>query len=141
MAEISTNIILDGITLALRAAHPDSQIEADTVEQGLTTPAFIVLLVSAEQTQQRAQRWKRLPSFDVLYFPKNSREECYKIADELCRVLNVITLPGGDKIHGTGMQYEVVDGVLHFLVSYNHFVYAEVAQENMTDLTLKQGGN
>ena len=47
MSEINTGKILDGITLALRAAYPDCQIESDTIEQGLTPPAFLVVLVSA----------------------------------------------------------------------------------------------
>ena len=68
MAEISTNIILDGITLALRSAFPGSHIESNAVKQGLRQPAFIVLLVNAEVTDYPAQRKKRLPRFDVLYF-------------------------------------------------------------------------
>ena len=41
MAEINTNIILDGITLALRKAFPESHIESDTVKQGLRPPASV----------------------------------------------------------------------------------------------------
>lgn len=33
--------------------------------------------------------------------------------------LEFITLPNGDLVHGTGMNYEIVDGVLHFYVNYN----------------------
>lgn len=101
MAEISTNIILDGITLALRSAFPGSHIESNAVKQGLRQPAFIVLLVNAEVTDYPAQRKKRLPRFDVLYFPKAGREDCYGVADTLTEVLEVIDLPGGDKLHGT----------------------------------------
>ena len=100
MAEISTNIILDGITLALRSAFPGSHIESNAVKQGLRQPAFIVLLVNAEVTDYPAQRKKRLPRFDVLYFPKAGREDCYGVADTLTEVLEVIDLPGGDKLCG-----------------------------------------
>ena len=79
MAEISTNIILDGITLALRSAFPGSHIESNAVKQGLRQPAFIVLLVNAEVTDYPAQRKKRLPRFDVLYFPRSGREDCYGV--------------------------------------------------------------
>lgn len=116
MAEISTNIILDGITLALRSAFPGSHIESNAVKQGLRQPAFIVLLVNAEVTDYPAQRKKRLPRFDVLYFPKAGREDCYGVADTLTEVLEVIDLPGGDKLRGTDMSFQVTDGVLHFLV-------------------------
>ena len=97
MAEISTNIILAGITLALRAAFPCSHIESIAVKQGLRQPAFIVLLVNAEVADYPVKRKKRLPRFDDLYFPKAGREDCYGVADTLTEVLEVIDLPGGDK--------------------------------------------
>lgn len=141
MSEINTNMVLDGITLALRTAYPDSQIESSAIEQGLTPPAFIVLLVSAEQVARTGQRYKRLPRFDILYFPKKGREECYAIADELCSVLELITLPSGDMLRGTDMSFEVSEGVLHFLVSYNHFIYRKADETMMENLKFEQGGN
>lgn len=141
MSEINTNLILDGITLALRTAYPDSHIEADSIEQGLKAPAFTVLLISAEQVPQPGKRWHRLPRFDVLYFPEKGREECYAVADTLSSILEVITLPGGDKLRGTGISFDVVDGVLHFLVSYNHFAFRRTEEVMMGDLKIEQGGN
>lgn len=141
MAEISTNIILDGITLALRTAFPDSHIESNAIKQGLRPPAFIVLLVSAEVDAYPSQRQKRLPRFDVLYFPKVGNEECYDVADTLCQLLWLIDLPGGDKLRSTDMSFEVSDGVLHFLVSYNHFTHKQVEDVEMGTLKIKQGGN
>lgn len=141
MSEVSTNIILDGITLALRAAYPDAHIDANAVKQGLRPPAFIAQLVSAEVEAYPGQRYKRLPRFDVLYFPEKGREECYSVADNLCTVLELIDLPGGDKLRGTDMSFEVTDDVLHFLVSYNHFVYKQIDEVKMGTLKIEQGGN
>ncbi len=140
MSEISTNMVLDGITLALRASYPDSQIESNSIEQGLTPPAFIVHLVSSEQVARVGRRWKRLPRFDILYFPKKGREECYDVADELCGVLELITLPSDDLLRGTDMNFEVTDGVLHFLISYNHFVCHDETGDSMNNIEIKQGG-
>ncbi len=140
MAEISTNIILDGITLALRAEFPDSHIESNAIEQGLNEPAFIVLLVNAEVQEYPAQRKKRLPRFDVLYFAEGGNEECYGVADTLLEILQVIDLPGGDKLRGTDMSFEVSEGVLHFLVSYRHFTYKENDEVKMETLKIEQGG-
>lgn len=139
MSEISTNIILDGITLALRAAYPNSKISANKVEQGLRQPAFIVRLVSAGQTARRKNRWRRTPRFDIIFFPHKAREECYTVADELCGVLELIGLPGGDKLRGTDMSFEVEDDVLHFFVSYNHFVVAPENETKMEDFIIEQG--
>ncbi len=140
MAEISTNIILDGITLALRKAYPESAIYCKAVKQGLRPPAFTVLLVAAGQEAQPSKRWKRSPRFDILYFPEAGQEECYVTADELCQILEVITLPAGDLLRGSDMNYEVVDGVLHFFVSYNHFAYALHGQDAMETLQIEQEG-
>lgn len=140
MSEISTGKIIDGITLALRTAYPDRQIESDTIEQGLTPPAFLVLLVDVEQVRQVGERWRRLPRFDILYFPMKGREECYEVADNLCANLELITLPGGDLLRGTEISYEVTDGVLHFMISYNHFIYRPTEETYMGDLKIKQGG-
>lgn len=140
MSEISTNRILDGITLALRAAYPEAQIESDTIEQGLTAPAFLVLLVSAESAPVIGVRYRRMPRFDILYFPKAGREECYATADFLCDILEVITLPDGDRIRGTDISFEITDGVLHFLVSYNHFVVRTTEETYMDEFIFNQGG-
>ena len=140
MSEINTNMVLDGITLALRAAYPSSKIESNKIMQGLKCPAFIVHLITASQTARGSNRWKRLPRFDILYFPMREREDCYTVADNLCEILEVITLPSGDKLRGTDMTFEVVDDVLHFLVSYNHFVYRSEDEIPMENLDLQQGG-
>lgn len=139
MAEINTNIILDGITLALRKAFPESHIEADTVKQGLKPPAFIVLLVNAAAWDYPARRQSRDCRFDVLYFPRAGRDECYRVADTLCEELKVIDLPSGDKLRGTDMRFEIVAGVLHFLASYNHFSCTETVETTMETLHTEVG--
>lgn len=140
MSEINTGKIVDGITLALRTAFPGYQIESDTIEQGLRPPAFLVVLVSAGQIKQMGERWKRFPRFDILYFPQKGREECYAVADTMCTALELITLPGGDRLRGTEISFEITDGVLHFLISYNHFVMRPVKEVYMGELDIEQGG-
>lgn len=140
MAEISTNIILDGITLAIRAAFPDSHIDIDEVKQGLNPPAFIVTLVSGAYEAYPGGRKRHMPRFDIIYFPKGKSAECYEVADVLADALEVIELPGGDRLRGTDISIEVSDEVLHVLVSYNHNTYKPVEQTYMTGLTLEQGG-
>lgn len=140
MSEINTGKIIDGVTLALRAAYPDYQIESDTIEQGLNPPAFLVLLVDVEQVRRVGERWRRLPRFDILYFPMKGREECYEVADNLCAALELVTLPGGDLLRGTEISFEVTDGVLHFLISYNHFVCRPVEEVYMDKIEIEQGG-
>lgn len=140
MAEVSTNLVLDGITLALREAFPASQIESKAVKQGLRAPAFIVLLAAASQTPQPSGRWKQFTRFDVIYFPRHGREDCYDAAQKLCGALEVITLPGGDKLRGSDISFSVTDGELHFLISYNYFAYRQSEEVQMGSLEIQQGG-
>lgn len=137
MSEITTKLVLDGITLALRSEYPNSKIMADSVDQGLTAPAFIVLLPSADSARQPNNRWRKRTRFDVIYFPTVGREECYDVADNLAQVLDVITLPSGDKLRGSDVNFTVDDDVLHFFISYNYFAYEENAEESMETLTLE----
>ena len=63
---------------------------------------------------------KRNP-FDIQYFhsaPGNNAE-MFTVAEKMIEVLDFITLPNGDQLHGTNVNYEVVDNVLHFFVNYN----------------------
>lgn len=140
MSEINTQKILDGITLALRSEYPESHIYDDEVQQGLKPGDFNVILVSSSQQQIVGERYKRVPLFDVLYFPKKGREECYAVADTLSLLLNVISLPEGDLLRGTGMDFEVVDNVLHFYVRYTHYVHRGERGESMENLEIIQGG-
>ena len=139
MAEINTNMILDGITLALREAFPGSMITSNEVKQGLNVPAFIVRMVSFQTQAHPMQRHKNLPRFDIIYFPETEREDCYSVSDKLCKVLEVIALPSGDKVRGVDMSSEITDDALHFFISYNHFVYAPYYDTTMDELKIKQG--
>lgn len=144
MAEIDTGKILDGITLTLRMAFPESFIECDTVMQSMKPPAFVVLLVAAEEEALMQGRWHRMPRFDILYFPEKGRTECHGVADALCTVLEEITLPGGDRIRGRDKSFSVTDGVLHFLISYPHYAIREKREadiQKMESLQIEERGN
>jgi len=134
MAAISTQLVIDAITLALRTGYPDAIILDDQADQGIKPGAFIVRLVDGDQQKRVGPRYHRAPMFDVIYFSDNSGPECIHFADELCAMLETVKTPGGDLIHGTGMDWHVEDHVLHFRVTYGHFVRREVEQDEMETL-------
>ena len=76
----------------------------------------------------------------MLYFSDNSNAECAAVADNLCMVLDTITTPGGDILHGSGMTWSIEDFVLHFLVSYNHNVIRPNEQITMETLDFQEEG-
>lgn len=142
MSEISTNIILTGMTQALHKEFPKSQIHTEEVTQGLSDGDFIVVLVSDTRTQHSTgRRYKRSPLFDVCYFPAVGHEECYGIADRLSQLFEIIELPTGDKVRGTGMNFEIVDKVLHFKVTFGYTTMAAEKKEPMEELILSEEVN
>ncbi len=140
MFEFTTGLVLDGITLALREEFPASRIDASPIEQSLTPPAFIVLLVTSSQTGQANRRWKRNTCFQVCYFPQKGRDECYHVADTLMSCLELITLANGATIRGVDLRFEILDEVLHFFVSYNRLLYREKDETPMETLEIIQEG-
>lgn len=122
MSDISMGAVLDAITRTLREAYPKSHIYAEEVTQGLKDCDFIVVLVTSAQKQITGERYARTPVFDVIYFPRKGKTECYDVGGELWQILETIKLASGDLIRGTDMSFEVIDGVLHFRVKYMHVV-------------------
>ena len=141
MSEISTQKILDGITISLRKAYPDKKIFDDEIQQGLILEGFNVILISDQLKQIVGERYRRVPLFDVMYYPEEGREECYKVAETLYTLLDVITLADGDKIRGTDMSFEVDDSVLHFKVQYAHYTMrSKDVADTMDSLKINHGG-
>ena len=51
-----------------------------------------------------------------------------------------ITTPEGDVIHCTSCEWSVEDGVLHILVSYDHYIYTPKDEDLMETLELEMEG-
>lgn len=133
MAELNYNSIYDGISLALHHAYPTAQIHGRTVKQDLHHSDFNVLPIAASHKGQISTRAERGMVFDVIYYPteKGGREECLERADELSVILATITTPQGDKVHGTDLEYNIEDNVLHCTVRYPYFVYSPPDNDSM----------
>lgn len=140
MAEISTKLILDGITLGLHKTFPSAQIHIETIEQGLEDGDILVKLVSMGENTDIGKRLNRFPSFDVAYFGA-SNEDNINATDLLLDTLRGITLPTGDMIRGVNITVNTVDEVLHCTVSYDYRAHKpEPLQEKMTALEVDMDG-
>lgn len=142
MSNINFGSIYDGVTLALHAAFPQSQVHGGNVKQGLNAGDFNVIMPGAEHTKEVGHRYRRTPELDVLYYPKTApcAAECYDVAHQLMAVLGSITTPEGDIIHASSLKWQVQDNVLHILVEYAHCVYIPQVQEAMGTLKIEQEG-
>jgi hypothetical protein len=134
------NDLIDGISVKLNQVFGDGKkIYSELVKQGLEEPCFYVVVLNPSETQVIGNRYFRQHQFDIHYFPQGqgSNKEINEMASDLFESLEYITLLNGDVIHGTGMKYEVVDGVLHFFVNYNLYIKrVEVPIDNMETLTV-----
>lgn len=141
MSEIGFNSIRDGVSLALHAAFPaPAQIHGGDVKQGLKAGDFNVVMPGAGHRQEVGQRYKRTPTVDVIYYPRKDNAECYDVADQLTAVLESITTPEGHIVHAASCTWNVTDGVLHVLLTYDHFVYRPREEVMMGELKIDQRG-
>lgn len=141
MAEISFSSILDGVSLALKAAFPAADVYAGDVAQGLAEGDLNVVMTSAGHRKQLGRRCLRTPSLDVIYYPEQGMEECCGMAQRIISAIQDITTPEGDVLHSSSCQWAVEDNVLHVRAAYPHFtVDGGDGPAFMETLTMKQEG-
>ena len=134
--------IIDGIVKAIRTEYDKSfRIYTERVEQGLKEPCFSVICLNGQNDKDVGARTNRLYSFNVTYFPSSDepRIECLKVMESLYDVFDVIDVDSA-MLRGTGMNGDIVDGVLQFQVTYAYFVLATKTETNMNDLEVKTDG-
>lgn len=94
-------------------------IHAEPVEQGLTPPCFIINIVDAESEPLLYKRSNRVYNFDVVYISKSGAySEMYSVADKLIAALNTVTMIDGTQLLAYDKRYEIVDGDMHFFMTY-----------------------
>lgn len=116
------NEIIKGVSMKLNAAFGSRyKFYQNDVKQGFKPPCFFLAVLNPELTSLIGRRYVNRNPLDIRYFPQDGADnkELFAVALELTEVLEFIALPGGELVHGTGMNYEVADGVLHFFVNYN----------------------
>ena len=131
--------IVTAISLQLNRMYPDGTVEVDHVKQGLKEPCFFIEVLEPTRTPLVGQKWQQDNMFDVQLFHSTAKNiQLYTVAEELFEGLEYITLQNGNILRGTSMRFEVVDGVLHFLVNYTVFLQREEQQEYMEVLDMKE---
>src|SRR5690606_31329941 len=122
MTIVTINGIRTAVFHRLAEKFPDIKRYGEEIRQGFEEPCFFVKLLTAGQTQELGTRYMRTHSFDIHYFPRDeSNADAHAMAEQLYDALEVVEF-NGQKYRGTGMNHEIVDGVLHFFVDYNFHV-------------------
>ena len=132
------NEIMTGITVKLDSIYGDTcRYYGDRDEiQNLDPPCFFVSVLNPAVRLVHDRRYRADCPFDVAFFPVTHGDNTglHEIGDTLFQELEYITLADGIPVRGTDMSYEIVDGVLHFRVSYNGFYLREAEEAFMEDL-------
>ena len=114
--------IMDGVSIALYAKFGASyKIHGDkAVVQSLDAPCFFINVIDTSREATSPYRYILRASFDVAFFPEEQGDysELYEIGDQMFDALETVTLTNADKIRGDAISYDVVDGVLHFRITY-----------------------
>lgn len=137
------NEIMDGVTLRLNELFGDDYtIYTDPVEQGLQEPCFFVGFMEPSEKPMIGERYFRNTSIYIQYLPGDVPEanrEMNRIADLLMDGMEEIKADGGRRYRGTQKSFKKVEGVLHFFVNYNGFVWKEKPAEDAME-TLEMEG-
>nr|DAN82092.1 MAG TPA: tail completion protein [Caudoviricetes sp.] len=140
MAEINVSMVLDAITVALDKISPNANIYIDKVEQGLEDGDILVRLINIEYMRRSTRDFQRVvPVFDIIYFPKAGNKDCMAMGDTLSNRLAVIELSTKDIVRAITKSFEIIDGLLHFKVSYPYDTIKYQAEEDMAKVILNRG--
>lgn len=136
------NEIIKGVSMMLKNTFGDGyKVYENDVKQGLKPPCFFIGVLKPELSPLVGKRYLSTNPLDVRFIPLDGgrNAEMFSVAAELLEALEFITLPSGDLLHGTKMNYEVVDGVLHFFVNYNLTLIKPIDDPKMETLDLDVG--
>lgn len=129
------NEIINGISRAIdtefNTGETTYEIYSESLEQGLNEPCFSIVVLNPFTDRRLAHRHYREYPVDIHYFPKdeiNAKKEMYDVAERLFLVVEVID----NSIRGSNIHYEIVDGVLHFFITYKLYVREQL--EPITDM-------
>lgn len=125
--------IVKGISRALYGAFGnDYTIYKDDVPQNFKEPCFSIVHLRGNVDKKSPTRYFEHNLFDIHYFPKDelkSRTEMHSVVESLFLSLEYINVLD-NLCRGTKMSYEIIDGVLHFFVTYDMFVIKDVIKES-----------
>jgi len=136
------NEIIKGVSMKLNSTFGNKyRAYENDVKQGLKPPCFFIGVLKPELSPLVGRRCLSINPLDVHFIPEDSRRnsEMLRVAAELLEALEFITLPSGDLLHGTKMNYEIVDGVLHFFVNYDLTLIKPAEEAAMGTLELDAG--
>lgn len=136
------NDIITGIIQKLRDTFgSETTIYVDEEKQELSEPCFFIRILTVSQDLVIRNRYRRVYSLDIEYRPEEREKiarELAEVADTLSMALEYISI-GDNLTRGSGIHYEVQDGVLHFFIDYDFFVFKVLDREEYMETLIQTG--
>ena len=144
MAKISLSSVLDGITLALHEAFPDTKIHGDTVTQNLADGDIQVVGFISGFADEPAEREKATVNVTVAYYPSAEGGicECISAGEKMKKALGMIKTPEGDIIPGLSPSLDIGNGDSPVILSIKYIYFARDMTEDaaIEEFSIKFGG-
>ena len=135
------NDIVKGVSKKLTGEFKGYRIYQNDVKQGLKLPCFFVSVLKPDISPLGRNRFMSRNSLDVMFFPEDERDnvKMCEVAEKLVWLLEFITLPDGDLLHGANKSWQIEGGILHFFVDFDHTIRREAYDEKMNDADISVG--
>lgn len=137
------NQIMDAVTQTLDGLFGEDgfTIYTDEVGQDLQEPCFFVSFLEPSEKQRIGNRYYRETGVAIQFIPGETDQlsrMLHQVAETLMEGMEYIQMPDEKPVRGTGMKWQISDGILNFFVNYNLFIYkAGEEPETMGELQWK----
>lgn len=119
--------IRKNIMKLLKANYPDHKIYGEKIEQGLVRPCFFVDMLPIDFEKLNTEMQKHLITVDIQYMSlEDSKEKNLEMASQLPQLFPFVSFESGKRIQCTNGQFEIVDGILHYLFDLDFIVRINV---------------
>lgn len=133
---MTNQTVINAIALALEPLQ--TTVYVSEGKQDIRDGDIIVMATGTMSSRLTDSRYSITYSFDVVYLSED-KEKALAVADELFNLLEEINTDEG-RIRGSGLSYHWTDGALHFLVTYQVFLYRAREQGPMMKRLAINGG-
>ena len=120
---------------------PDYDVYGEGIREGFEEPCFFVQILPTNQAK-KIQSYERNEMFDIQYFldefDEDINEKYKKMGDLLFQVLEYLEITDSKLVRGTDMNYQIIDGVLHFNVRYSYILNTATDGLKMSKADVKE---
>lgn len=127
-------------TLALHYPNPEYTLYKNKPQKGMKTPCFFIEQIEPKLRKKSSDRYNLSSLMTIrLHNDNASRTDLDSVGFNLMDIFTTLYVEGEALCHGKDIKYKVIDGVLHFFVTYSLTVIKPKKSIKMEELDLKAG--